>query len=81
MKCDFCGCTDECACPEGCYWFAEDVCSTCAPQLIAVLYAAGKEKIAKRLFRLAKVQKLLPSNTLRIAGKWRDSSPKKAVRA
>jgi hypothetical protein len=29
--CAFCGCTDEVACPGGCSWVQEDVCSACAP--------------------------------------------------
>lgn len=29
--CSFCGCTDECACPGGCSWVQEDICSACAP--------------------------------------------------
>ena len=28
--CRVCGCTDERACPGGCYWVAEDLCSVCA---------------------------------------------------
>lgn len=27
MKCRFCGCTDERACPGGCAWVAPGVCS------------------------------------------------------
>jgi hypothetical protein len=29
--CRVCGCTDARACPGGCYWIAEDLCSACAP--------------------------------------------------
>ena len=29
-KCRVCGCTDYCACPGGCYWVEEDLCSRCA---------------------------------------------------
>lgn len=28
--CRVCGCTDERACPEGCWWVEEDLCSECA---------------------------------------------------
>lgn len=27
--CRVCGCTDECACPEGCEWVETDLCSGC----------------------------------------------------
>ncbi len=29
-KCRVCGCTDAKACPGGCYWVEDDLCSTCA---------------------------------------------------
>jgi len=29
MTCQVCGCTDERACPGGCYWIAEELCSNC----------------------------------------------------
>lgn len=32
--CRVCGCTDDRACPGGCYWVEEDLCSACV----------GKEK-------------------------------------
>lgn len=28
-KCRVCGCTDDFACPGGCYWVEEDLCSEC----------------------------------------------------
>lgn len=28
--CKKCGCTNERACPGGCYWVKPDLCSTCA---------------------------------------------------
>lgn len=28
-KCRVCGCTDDHACPGGCYWVEEDLCSQC----------------------------------------------------
>ncbi|MEG0943251.1 MAG: hypothetical protein RSF86_06435 [Angelakisella sp.] len=30
QKCRVCGCTDDHACPGGCYWVAPDLCSRCA---------------------------------------------------
>lgn len=29
-QCRVCGCTDRCACPEGCSWVEDDLCSACA---------------------------------------------------
>lgn len=29
QSCRRCGCTQECGCPEGCYWVEEDLCSSC----------------------------------------------------
>ncbi len=31
-KCRACGCTDDHACPGGCYWIEEDLCSACAEE-------------------------------------------------
>lgn len=28
-QCRVCGCTDEAACPDGCEWVEEDLCSNC----------------------------------------------------
>ena len=28
-RCRVCGCTDDHACPGGCYWVEEDLCSEC----------------------------------------------------
>ena len=28
-QCRLCGCTDERACPGGCWWVADDLCSSC----------------------------------------------------
>ena len=28
-QCRMCGCTDERACPGGCWWVADDLCSSC----------------------------------------------------
>ncbi len=29
-RCRVCGCTDDYACPGGCYWIEENLCSACA---------------------------------------------------
>ena len=29
-RCRVCGCTDDNACPGGCYWMEDDLCSECA---------------------------------------------------
>lgn len=31
-ECRSCGCTDERACPEGCFWIQSDLCSSCVDQ-------------------------------------------------
>jgi len=31
-RCRACGCTNEEACPEGCSWVEEDLCSECVPK-------------------------------------------------
>jgi hypothetical protein len=36
-SCKYCGCTDTRACPDGCCWVSDDVCSACAPELEGVL--------------------------------------------
>jgi hypothetical protein len=28
--CQICGCTDDCGCPDGCYWQRDNLCSKCA---------------------------------------------------
>lgn len=33
-SCRVCGCTDDHACPGGCYWVEEDLCSACAGNVI-----------------------------------------------
>ena len=32
-SCRVCGCTDNCACPGGCYWVEKDLCSNCKEML------------------------------------------------
>lgn len=31
MQCRGCGCTDDRACPGGCYWVEPNLCSSCDP--------------------------------------------------
>ena len=31
--CKYCGCTQERACPGGCWWVRENICSRCRPDL------------------------------------------------
>jgi hypothetical protein len=31
--CRECGCSDSLACPDGCWWVEEDLCSACAAEL------------------------------------------------
>ncbi len=38
--CRVCGCTDSRACPGGCYWVQEDLCSRCA-EILRGPMAAG----------------------------------------
>ncbi|MBI1353252.1 MAG: hypothetical protein GC160_02820 [Acidobacteria bacterium] len=33
-SCRKCGCTDDCACPGGCWWVGEDLCSACAGEAL-----------------------------------------------
>ena len=33
QKCRVCGCTDDMACPGGCYWVEPDLCSRCAERM------------------------------------------------
>ena len=37
QKCTVCGCTDDCACPGGCSWVADEVCSRCADKMLEAL--------------------------------------------
>jgi hypothetical protein len=32
QACRKCGCTDDHACPGGCFWIADDLCSACGPR-------------------------------------------------
>lgn len=42
MKCSICGCTDDNACPGGCYWAVPGLCSECAEKI-----TLGMKKIRK----------------------------------
>ena len=33
QRCRVCGCTDDHACPGGCYWVEPDLCSQCAEKM------------------------------------------------
>lgn len=48
MKCMFCGCTDDHACPSGCSWAAPNVCSRCADMVIGNDLISREEIIALR---------------------------------
>jgi ParB/RepB/Spo0J family partition protein len=43
QKCRVCGCTDDHACPGGCYWVEKDLCSACADK------QKGKKKSKKKV--------------------------------
>lgn len=46
-RCRVCGCTDNQACPEGCWWVEPDLCSSCAPAAAApVMRDPRKDPIA-----------------------------------
>ena len=32
LACRSCGCIDDQACPDGCYWVEADLCSACVPE-------------------------------------------------
>lgn len=36
-RCRVCGCTNERACPGGCHWVEEDLCSECAPAAHSII--------------------------------------------
>ena len=49
MQCRECCCTDECACPGGCYWVEPGLCSTCADHQVArTVTAVMRRKIQAR---------------------------------
>ncbi len=50
QKCRVCGCTQNRACPEGCWWVEEDLCSACDIIVIkkkVVTYVTSKQMITK----------------------------------
>lgn len=42
MACQYCGCTDERACPGGCHWVSLDVCSN--PKCVAAWKRHARER-------------------------------------
>lgn len=40
-RCAVCGCTEEHACPGGCYWVLPNLCSQCAAKAALALFATG----------------------------------------
>lgn len=45
-RCRTCGCTDLQACPGGCHWVSQDLCSACAQKGVTV---DRLKRIAKRI--------------------------------
>lgn len=37
QACRVCGCSNDHACPEGCYWVEEDLCSVCASRIVVLV--------------------------------------------
>ncbi len=48
QKCRKCGCTDECACPGGCAWVLDNLCSACIPQHLATMKKAATRLRSRR---------------------------------
>jgi hypothetical protein len=42
--CRECGCSDSLACPEGCWWVQDDLCSECAADLETAAIEGGRER-------------------------------------
>lgn len=42
QKCRVCGCTQERACPGGCYWVEPDLCSSCVDEQIEISFGYFK---------------------------------------
>ena len=53
MKCKFCGCTDAQACPGGCSWASERVCSRCADAQAAIEPAGPNAGLCRAHHRAA----------------------------
>lgn len=49
MKCMFCGCTEDHACPDGCAWAAPNLCTRCIGRAKGNDLISGEEIIALRL--------------------------------
>lgn len=54
-RCRYCGCMNQMACPGGCYWVEEDLCSTCAIMAEPMGKAIG-------VVELYDVRKMLPEH-------------------
>lgn len=50
QPCSICGCTDERACPGGCYWYAPGVCTACAKKKGQMRRTKQKEPACKKEF-------------------------------
>jgi len=48
-KCRICGCTDNHACPEGCFWVEDDLCSECAIKLGIIKKELGCENCGEKI--------------------------------
>lgn len=53
-RCRSCGCTQLNACAGGCWWVAEDLCSSCADSAAPALRRAWSEAERRTIRRLAK---------------------------
>jgi hypothetical protein len=60
-QCGFCGCTDDAACPGGCFWADQETCSRCAK-----VYHAGEIHALAGLAELLSQSKApsIPTDTL-----------------
>lgn len=47
--CRVCGCTDDHACPGGCCWVEDDLCSACVDNLVWVSVKEGRPSQAIRV--------------------------------
>lgn len=68
MKCLFCGCTDDHACPGGCSWVEPNVCSRCKDRLRGNDLISGKE--IKALINQAKTMTMKDALRISLSGKF-----------
>jgi len=52
-SCRICGCTDLRACPDGCWWVGDRLCSACLPSVEATLTALRQISDAAQLSMIA----------------------------